>query len=270
MTGTGNNKKTSWHRRRRSPVRLLFRLCLLLLLIAGVYWAERTGLAYRLLPSLPGSRAHLSGEEGCSGSLVMTDPSAIPPYSGQVSTVLTDNVPAFSAYDTQNITGEHYAPLDALGRCGPAYAMLDRSMMPDEERGEIGLVRPSGWQTAKYPDIIEDLFLYNRCHLIAYAMTGQNDNEQNLITGTRYFNVEGMLPYEIRVLQYLARTDHHVLYRVSPYFAESELVARGVEMEAWSVEDSGTGLCFHVFVYNVQPGIGIDYATGHSWEEGVS
>ncbi len=135
--------------------------------------------------------------------------------------------------------------------------------MPTEERGDIGMIRPTGWKQEKYPGIIdsEPPYLYNRCHLIAYAMTGQNANEKNLITGTHYMNTEGMLPYEKMVLRYLDDHDDQVLYRVTPYFSESELLARGVEMEAYSVQDEGEGICFHVFVYNVQPGIIIDYQT---------
>ena len=138
--------------------------------------------------------------------------------------------------------------------------------MPTEERGSIGQIKPSGWVQEKYPGIVdsEPPYLYNRCHLIAYALTGQNANELNLITGTRYFNVEGMLPFEESVMRYLDKSDNHVLYRVSPYFKDDELLARGVEMEAYSVEDNGEGICFHVFVYNVQPGIELDYKMGES------
>ena len=193
----------------------------------------------------------------------------IPAYAGSPSVVLDNNEPAFTPEEKQTITGEHYSELDSLGRCQAAWALLEGSMMPAGERGEIGSIRPSGWHTVKYPDLIEDMFLYNRCHLIAYALTGQNDNEQNLITGTRYFNTEGMLPYEIMTARYLRQTGHHVLYRVTPRFAGEELVARGVEMEAWSVEDEGAGLCFHVWVYNVQPGIEIDYLTGESVRSGT-
>ena len=136
--------------------------------------------------------------------------------------------------------------------------------MPTEERGEIGMVRPSGWHTVKYPEVIEDLFLYNRCHLIGYQLSGENANEKNLITGTRYFNVEGMLPFENEVARYVRKTGNHVLYRVTPIFEGENLVAEGVLMEAYSVEDQGRGVEFCVFVYNVQPGIEIDYATGES------
>jgi DNA-entry nuclease len=201
-----------------------------------------------------------------SKSLVMSDPQAIPVYDGEDVIILEDGQPDFNAWDLEHITGEHYSDLDSLGRCGVAYAMLDRTMMPTEERGSIGQVKPSGWVQQKYPGIVDSdpPYLYNRCHLIAYALTGQNANEKNLITGTRYMNATTMLPWEVMVMSFLDDWDGHVLYRITPYFKDGELVARGVEMEAYSVEDQGEGLCFHVFVYNVQPGITIDYATGES------
>ena len=136
--------------------------------------------------------------------------------------------------------------------------------MPTEERGEIGMVKPSGWHTVKY-DIVDGKYLYNRCHLIGYQLAGENANEQNLITGTRYMNVEGMLPFENLVAEYVRETGNHVLYRVTPVFQGLNLVAQGVQMEALSVEDGGQGVCFNVFVYNAQPGVSIDYATGDSW-----
>lgn len=203
--------------------------------------------------------------ESFSFSLVESNPDQIPGYSGVDSVILNDNIPMFNQYDIQNIKGQWFTPLDSLGRCGSAIAMIERSMMPTEERGYIGDVQPSGWHTVKYPDLISDLYLYNRCHLIGYALTGENANELNLITGTRYFNVTIMYEYERKVIDVVENTDNHVLYRVTPYFADDELVARGVEIEALSVEDSGQSICFHVFCYNIQPGIGIDYSTGDSW-----
>ena len=205
-------------------------------------------------------------ESVASKSIVDSSPETIPDYAGEDVIELNGGNPCFTEYDLEHITGESYSELDSLGRCGTAVAMLDRTMMPAEERGSIGNVRPTGWVQEKYPGIIdsEPPYLYNRSHLIAYAMTGQNANEQNLITGTRYFNADLMLPYEEQVLRYLDKTKNHVLYRVSPYFKDEELVARGVEMEAYSVEDNGEGVCFHVILYNVQPGIEIDYATGES------
>lgn len=214
--------------------------------------------------SYSGESTELDGKAAYSQSLVESNPEMIPDYSGEDVIVLNDNIPNFTEHDVENIEGEYYSELDELGRCGPAVAMLHYSMMPTEERGTIGQVKPSGWHTIKYPDLIEGLYLYNRCHLIAYALTGENANEQNLITGTRYMNATTMLPYERQLMSYLDDSDYHVLYRVTPYFKDDELVARGVELEAYSVEDNGKDICFHVFVYNVQPGIEIDYATGES------
>lgn len=188
----------------------------------------------------------------------------IPDYADSDTIVFNYDRPTFTDKEKEEIQGESYSELDALGRCGEAVARLHKSMMPTGERGAIGHIRPSGWHTVKYPDLIKDRYLYNRCHLIAFALTGQTDNEKNLITGTRHLNAELMLPYEMKVINYLEETDNHVLYRVRPRFKKDELVARGVEMEAWSVEDEGEGLSFHVFVYNVQSGIEIDYKTGES------
>lgn len=204
--------------------------------------------------------------DGASQSIADASPADIPEYSGKDVIELNGGKPCFTAYDLEHITGESFTELDRLGRCGTAVAMLDRTMMPVESRGSIGDIRPSGWVQAKYPGIVdsEPPYLYNRCHLIAYAMTGQNANKLNLITGTRYMNATTMLAYEEQVLRYLDNSENHVLYRVSPLFKDSELVARGVEIEAYSVEDNGRGICFHVFVYNVQPGIEIDYKTGES------
>ena len=199
-------------------------------------------------------------------SLSSVDTGSIPEYAGIDVIELNNNMPNFTEYDCEHISGENYTDLDSLGRCGTAVAMIDRSMMPTEERGEIGSIKPSGWIQKKYPDVVNSQppYLYNRCHLIAFALTGQNDNEKNLITGTRYLNADLMLPYEKQVARYLDHSNNHVLYRVSPYFMDNELVARGVEIEAYSVEDKGKEICFHVFLYNVQQGIEIDYETGDS------
>ena len=190
-------------------------------------------------------------------------PDQIPPYSGDPFVVLNGNTPDFAGQELSAEAYERYAPLDALGRCGVAEACIGPELMPTEERGGIGQVKPTGWHTVKY-DIVGGKYLYNRCHLIGYQLTGENANEQNLITGTRYLNVEGMLPFEDMVADYIRETGNHVLYRVRPIFEGRELLARGVRMEAWSVEDKGEGICFHVYVYNVQPGISIDYTTGGS------
>lgn len=208
---------------------------------------------------------------GC-GQLLQAAPSSlsledVPPFSGEPYVVLQDNQPGFSQEDFTTDSFETYSSLDLLGRCGTAYANIGLDLMPTEERDSIGQVKPSGWQTVKY-DIVDGKYLYNRCHLIGYQLSGENANEQNLITGTRYLNVEGMLPFENMVADYVQETDNHVLYRVTPIFQGTELVARGVQMEAESVEDQGEGICFNVYVYNDQPGITIDYATGASSLEG--
>lgn len=186
------------------------------------------------------------------------------PYSGQPYTVVGDNIPYFSEEEFTTSSFSRYSELDELGRCGPAYACVGPDLMPTQERGQIGNVRPTGWHTVKYNEIIDGNYLYNRCHLIGYLLAGENANEQNLITGTRYLNVRGMLPFETKVADYVTETGNHVLYRVTPVFQDENLLASGVLMEAESVEDEGRGVCFCVYVYNVQPGIAIDYATGES------
>jgi DNA-entry nuclease len=178
-------------------------------------------------------------------------------------TLLNNNVPQFTDNEITTIAFENYSELDDLGRCGEAFACIGDEIMPTEERGAIGQIKPSGWQMAKY-DIVDGKYLYNRCHLIGYQLSGENANEKNLITGTRYMNVDGMLPFENMVDDYIEETGNHVLYRVTPLFVEDELVARGVTIEAYSVEDEGEGICFYVYCYNVQPGVKIDYATGKS------
>lgn len=190
----------------------------------------------------------------------------IPSYTGSPYTQINDNVPDFPLDDYTTEAFETYSDLDELSRCGVAYANVCQELMPTQKRGKIGQVKPSGWQTAKY-DSVDGKYLYNRCHLIGYQLTGENANEKNLITGTRYLNVDGMLPFENMVADYVKETGNHVLYRVTPIFTGDNLVADGVQMEAESVEDNGDGILFNVFCYNVQPGIGIDYATGDNWED---
>lgn len=205
---------------------------------------------------------------GPNGQSVAVTLDTLPAYDGTPYVVLDGNVPAFSNSDLTTEVFESYSPLDDLGRCGVAYANLCPELMPTEERGNIGSVKPTGWQTVRYDDLISDKYLYNRCHLIGYQLAGENANEQNLITGTRYLNVEGMLPFENEVADYVEETGNHVLYRVTPLFDGDNLVAHGVQMEALSVEDGGAGVAFNVYCYNVQPGITIDYATGDSWITG--
>ena len=189
----------------------------------------------------------------------------IPEYSGNPYVELNGNLPYFTDEELSTTAFELYSELDSLGRCGAAYANVCKEIMPTEERGSIGMVKPTGWHTVKY-DCITDRYLYNRCHLIGYQLAGENANEKNLITGTRYLNVDGMLPFENEVADYVNDTDNHVLYRVTPVFSGDNLVASGVIIEAKSVEDNGAGVQFNVYCYNVQPGISIDYTTGESWE----
>lgn len=203
----------------------------------------------------------------CSKSV--TPKGEIAPYSGNPYVEINGNQPEFAEKEKTQKSFERYSELDALGRCGVAYANVGKDLMPTEDRGSIGKVKPTGWHTVKY-DIVDGKYLYNRCHLIGYQLTAENANEKNLITGTRYMNVDGMLPFENMVADYVRETENHVLYRVTPIFEGKGLLAKGVQMEAYSVEDEGDGICFNVFVYNVQPGIRIDYATGDSREESVA
>lgn len=189
----------------------------------------------------------------------------VPKYRGIPYVEINNNKPSFSEKDKDRV--EEYSKLDKLGRCGPAFANVGKELMPTSPRESIRDVRPSGWHTVKYDDILEDRYLYNRCHLIAFMLAGENANERNLITGTRYFNVEGMLPFEIQVADYVKSTGNHVLYRVRPIFKGNDLVARGVQMEAQSVEDGGEGISFNVYCYNVQPDIRINYKDGSSQPE---
>lgn len=188
----------------------------------------------------------------------------IPEYSGKIYVEINGNVPYFTDDELTTEAFESYSDLDSLGRCGTAYANICVDIMPTEERGEIGQVKPSGWHTVKYNGVVDGNYLYNRCHLIGYQLAGENANVKNLITGTRYMNTEGMLPFENKVANYVESKNNHVLYRVTPIFEGDNLLATGVLMEAKSVEDNGAGVQFNVFVYNVQPQIKIDYATGDS------
>ncbi len=203
-------------------------------------------------------------DEGQSGTQSAATLSDIPPFTDEPYVILNDHIPTFTDAEKAMVESfEEYAPLDSLGRCGVTFACIGQDLMPTEERGSIGSVKPSGWQTVKY-DIVDGKYLYNRCHLIGFQLTGENANRENLITGTRYLNIEGMLPFENMVADYVQETGNHVLYRVTPIFEGDNLVASGVVMEGWSVEDNGEGICFHVYSYNNQPGIVINYATGES------
>ena len=186
-----------------------------------------------------------------------------PVYSGELYTAVNDNQPDFTEEDKNAKPFEFYSDLDDLGRCGYAMACLSKELMPTEDRTAIGHIKPSGWQSVQY-DFIDGKYLYNRSHLIGFQLAGENDNEKNLITGTRYFNATGMLLFENMVADYIKETGNRVLYRVTPEYNGNDLVANAVRMEAWSVEDQGEGICFHVVVYNIQPGVIIDYANGSS------
>lgn len=211
-------------------------------------------------PSPVSASTAVLGASDTQGSVTLSD---IPAYSGSPYTEINDNVPFFSSSDMTEDAFESYSDLDSLGRCGIAYANVCTETMPTKERGDIGSVKPTGWHTVKYDGIDGD-YLYNRCHLIGYQLSGENANEKNLITGTRYLNVEGMEPFENMVADYVKETDCHVLYRVTPMFDGDNLLATGVLMEAESVEDRGGSILFNVFCYNVQPGITINYADGSS------
>ncbi|MCU6760839.1 Competence-specific nuclease [uncultured Roseburia sp.] len=189
--------------------------------------------------------------------------SEIPEYDGEPYIEINSNEPDFTEDELTTQSFEDYSDLDELGRCGEANASIGKDLMPTEKRGSIGQVKPSGWHTVKY-DIVDGKYLYNRCHLIGYQLTAENANEENLITGTRYMNVDGMLPFENMVADYVKETGNHVMYRVTPIYQGDDLVASGVHMEAMSVEDQGEDISFNVYVYNVQPGITIDYSDGDS------
>lgn len=242
MSG-GQSKTRSKSRRNQKPLSLLSVVVLVLLLVASAWLRMR--------------------EQGGTQSVSLEQ---IPEYAGEPYVILQENQPNFDLEDLTLEPFETYSDLDSLGRCGVAYANICLDIMPTEPRGEIGQVKPTGWQTVKY-DCVDGKYLYNRCHLIGYQLAGENANRQNLITGTRYLNVTGMLPFENMVNDYVEDTENHVLYRVTPIFDGDNLVASGIQMEAFSVEDEGEGVCFNVYVYNVQPGVVIDYATGESWEQ---
>ena len=193
-------------------------------------------------------------------------PSDIPEYDGVPFAEVNRGQPNFTEADLIPESYEYYGELDYLGRCTVAEACVGQDLMPTEKRGNIGSVKPTGWVVAKY-DFVDGKYLYNRCHLVGYQLSGENANRGNLITGTRYMNVDGMLPFENMIADYVKETGNHVMYRVTPIFEGDNLVALGVQMEAKSIEDNGEAICFNVFVYNVQPNVIIDYATGESYEE---
>ena len=210
-------------------------------------------------PSVESTEIPIVGEQKDSFSMSM-----VPDYDGVPYVAVNNNESFFKPDEIVRESYEEYAPLDELGRCGVTISCIGEDIMPTEDRGEIGSVKPTGWHTVKY-DCVDGKYLYNRCHLIGFQLTGENANTSNLITGTRYMNVDGMLPFENMVADYVKETKNHVMYRVTPIYEGDNLVAEGVLMEAVSVEDDGEGILFCVFCYNVQPGVTIDYATGESW-----
>ena len=203
--------------------------------------------------------------QSVGGTPAPVKPSNIPAYSGKAYTIINNNIPSFSADELTTIGYEKYSPLDSLGRCGVALASCGKEIMPadGEERGNISSIKPTGWVQAQYSGVSGG-YLYNRCHLIGWQLSAENANNKNLITGTRYLNTEGMLPFENMVADYIKETGNHVAYRITPIFEGNNLLASGVQMEAYSIEDNGNGICFNVYCYNVQPGITINYATGSS------
>lgn len=218
------------------------------------------------VPGLSGCSSKKAGNSGAAASVSAQTDMASFAYDGKPYVVINDNDPDFTDADMTTTSFESYGELDGLGRCTTAFANIGKDLMPAEKRGPIGEVKPTGWQTAKY-DNVDGKYLYNRCHLIGYQLTGENANAKNLITGTRYLNVDGMLPFENMVADYIKETNNHVLYRVTSVFSGDNLVASGVHMEAESVEDNGDGILFNVYCFNAQPGIAIDYATGNSHQD---
>lgn len=223
---------------------------------------------HKLYPSVTAEEQQTRvGSEGSKLSVfkaaVFTE--TIPEYSGKAYYVLNYNVPYFGEYNPDSSGWEYYSSQDSLGRCTFCSSYVGTELMPTEERGSIGAVKPTAWHTVKY-DCVDGKYLYNRCHLIGYQLTAENANVNNLVTGTRYLNVKGMLPFENMVADYIESSGNHVMYRATPVFVGDNLLCSGIILEGWSSEDHGEGICFCVFCYNVQPGIGIDYATGESWE----
>ena len=231
-------------------------------------------------PSRPNGQGSMTGQEidqPVSSTLPSESTAAtsfslsdVEPYSGSAYVAVNGNIPYFTSSELTTTSFELYSALDSLSRCGTAYACIGQDLMPTEERGSIGSVKPSGWHTVRYNGVVDGNYLYNRCHLIGFQLSGENSNERNLITGTRYLNIDGMLPFENMVADYVQETNNHVLYRVTPVFEGDNLLAAGVLMEGYSVEDDGDGICFCIFAYNVQPGVTINYATGDSTLDGAA
>ena len=237
--------------KKKTKKKLISSLCSVLLLL-GIYFFQD-----QLIEII---------EPSTKGNFVSYGVSSVPEQGKNLYKVLNNNQPTFTEEEKKLKSFESYSELDSLGRCGTAFALVSKQTMPKEERGKIGMIKPSGWHTVKY-SFINGKYLYNRCHLIAYQLTGENANEKNLITCTRTMNTKGMLPFENEVSKYVKETNNHVLYRVKPIFKDENLLASGVEMEAYSIEDGGKGISFHVYIYNKEPKVWIDYRTGESKED---
>jgi len=233
--------------------------------ILGIIVTAIVALISYFYPQFEDEIHQILGTEIVSATTTITsfDLSSIPEFTDSPFVYINNNIPDFTEEDYKKGVFEYYSELDSLGRCGVAFANICKGIMPTEPRGEIGMIKPSGWKLAKY-DIVDGKYLYNRCHLIGFQLAGENANNKNLITGTRYLNVEGMLPFENAIAEYVKTKNKHVLYRVTPIFKDRNLVASGVQMEAESVEDKGKSICFNVYVYNNQPGVEIDYKNGKS------
>lgn len=263
---TGKMKKTNKKEQKRLAKKLLL-LLVILGILGGCYtYFVDPGFPVKLASAVErctGELEQLAGAlagDGETGTVALED---IPEYSGEPYVVVEGDEPDFTEEERTEESYEDYSELDRLGRCREAHANIGEDLMPDEERGSIQEVKPSGWEN-EYYDFVEGGYVYNRCHLIGYQLAGENANEKNLITGTRYMNVEGMLPFENQVAEYVRETGNHVLFRVTPIYDGKNLVASGVQMEAESVEDDGESVKFNVYCYNVQPGVEIDYATGEN------
>ena len=232
-------------RKKKNNNKIATILVVIILAIIGIYYQGISGESYAIN----------------NNSYNLED---IPEYNGKDYVIINDNIPNFKEEDYNTSSFEKYSDLDSLGRCGVAYANISKDLMPTKERESIVSVKPTGWHTVRYDDLIEDKYLYNRCHLIGYQLTGENANPKNLITCTRYTNSVSMLEFENKVSNYIKKTNNHVLYRVTPIFQNNNLLVSGIEIEASSVEDKCGEICFHVYIYNIQQGIEIDYTTGDS------
>lgn len=255
-----------------NKVMSIFIACIMVLTIFSGCDSLFNGVVEPLVSGIQGAEGYQPADSIPSADIRLSNPreeidlKQIPVFNGEKPFVeMNNNVPYFEMDENtrSSYSYEYYSDLDALGRCGVCYACIGKDLMPTEERGPIGMVKPSGWHTVKY-DCVDGKYLYNRCHLIGYQLAGENANEKNLITGTRYLNVVGMLLMENEVADYVRETNNHVMYRVTPIFEGDNLVANGVLMEGYSVEDAGSGVCFNVYCYNAQPGVTIDYKTGES------